>query len=391
MSNFDTNRGRALGLINFPMSKTGSKAGSIPLSNMLSLLEDLSVEVNLVLDKHTEKIILSKFPNIKILSLEVKESKNVLLKILRYIHTQMKIAFFIMKIAKITDNFIFFMMGQNLIIPMIIAKILRKNVIIVFVLSSSKCIQPKDNIPSLIFSKILNLIVEINCILSDSIVLYSTLIIKDYNLEKFERKIKIAYEHSIDFENFNISKKIDDRKRIIGFIGRLSEEKGILNFIETIPDLIKKNPDLEFLIIGDGHLYSQIKDFLKRNNLLNSVKLIGWVPHGELSAYLNEIKLLVVPSYTEGLPNIILEAMASGTPVLSTKVGAIPSVILNNKTGFIMENNSRECIIKNIRRALNSPNLNEIAVNAYNFVKKKFRYENTLKKWDNVLEQFYEY
>jgi glycosyltransferase involved in cell wall biosynthesis len=103
------------------------------------------------------------------------------------------------------------------------------------------------------------------------------------------------------------------------------------------------------------------------------VDLPGWISHDDLPGYLNQLRLLVLPSYTEGLPNIMLEAMACGTPVLATPVGAIPDVIIDGKTGFIMENNSPECIAENVIRALNSPDLERIAENGRRFVEENFR------------------
>ena len=97
-------------------------------------------------------------------------------------------------------------------------------------------------------------------------------------------------------------------------------------------------------------------------------------------------RLLVLPSYTEGLPNIMLEAMACGTPVLATPVGAIPDVIIDGKTGFIMENNSPECIAENVVRALNSPDLERIAEDGRRFVEENFSFEKTVENWKRILQ-----
>jgi glycosyltransferase involved in cell wall biosynthesis len=94
------------------------------------------------------------------------------------------------------------------------------------------------------------------------------------------------------------------------------------------------------------------------------------------------LRLLVLPSYTEGLPNIMLEAMACGTPVLAT-----PDVIIDGKTGFIMENNSPECIAENVIRALNSPDLERIAEERRQFVEENFSFESTVTRWKEVLEE----
>ncbi|HQE50035.1 MAG TPA: glycosyltransferase family 4 protein, partial [Fervidobacterium sp.] len=82
---------------------------------------------------------------------------------------------------------------------------------------------------------------------------------------------------------------------------------------------------------------------------------------------------------------IMLEAMACGTPVLATPVGAIPDVIIDGETGFIMENNSPECIAENVIRALNSPDLERIAGNGRRFVEENFTFEKVVENWKRVL------
>ena len=82
----------------------------------------------------------------------------------------------------------------------------------------------------------------------------------------------------------------------------------------------------------------------------------------------------------------MLEAMACGTPVLATPVGAIPDVIIDGKTGFIMENNSPECIAENVIRALASPDLERIAEGGRRFVEENFTFEKTVKNWKGILQ-----
>lgn len=92
------------------------------------------------------------------------------------------------------------------------------------------------------------------------------------------------------------------------------------------------------LIGGDGELKESIAASLQEQGVTARVELPGWISHDDLPRYLNQLRLLVLPSYTEGLPNIMLEAMACGTPVLATPVGAIPDVIIDGRTGFVMDN-----------------------------------------------------
>ncbi|MGI5892725.1 MAG: glycosyltransferase family 4 protein [Bacillota bacterium] len=167
----------------------------------------------------------------------------------------------------------------------------------------------------------------------------------------------------------------------------MSAEKGIENFAKALPAILHDHQNFHANIGGDGPLKEEIKVILEEDNLTTRVSLLGWISHDDLPKYLNQFRLLVLPSYTEGLPNIMLEAMACGTPVLATPVGAIPDVIIDGKTGFIMENNSPECIAENVIRALNSPDLERIAEAGRWFVEGEFTFERVVERWKKVLEE----
>jgi glycosyltransferase involved in cell wall biosynthesis len=79
--------------------------------------------------------------------------------------------------------------------------------------------------------------------------------------------------------------------------------------------------------------------------------------------------------------------MACGTPVLATPVGAIPDVIKDRETGFIMECNSPECITQNVIGALMSPDREKIAENGRRFIEKNYTFERTLEKWRKIVDE----
>jgi glycosyltransferase involved in cell wall biosynthesis len=105
-----------------------------------------------------------------------------------------------------------------------------------------------------------------------------------------------------------------------------------------------------------------------------------------LPTYLNELKLIVLPSFSEGLPNIMIEAMACGTLVLATPVGSIPDYIVDKQTGFIMETNSPECIAKNILRALNFCDIDRVVSNAKSLVEYKFKPEVSVQEYREAFQ-----
>ena len=243
-----------------------------------------------------------------------------------------------------------------------------------------------NNSSGLLYTRIIWMLEMICYQLSTNIAAETKSAIQYLGLSRFEQKIllmgSLIY---VDTKIFNIRTILKDRKNVVGYIGCLNFGKGILNFLDAIKIVAQSDNNIEFIIVGDGPLYQQVYYFLESENLLQKVKLVKWVSREKVAEYLNKIKLLVLPSYNEGLPGIILEAMACGTPVATTPVGGIPDIIENGKTGFILENNSPECIADKILDGLHHPNLADIVKNAHMLIENEFTFEKELIKWKEAL------
>ena len=369
---------RNVGILTFPISE----AGNIPLSNLVGILEVLSNDLYLITGNDGYAFF-KEDTRIHAYGIKHESGASVFARILRYIYTQLRISFKLAKIRRNVDLWVFFIGGEGLLLPMLTAMVLGKKVVIASAGSGLKIAQAQKNS----LAKMFALLQSISYRLSDRIIIYSGRLIEEYGLQKYRNKFSVAHEHFLDFDRFKIKKAFGERDNLVGYIGRLSQEKGVINFVKAIPEISKEKEDMKFLLGGNGQLKDEIEEYLNREYLNGKVKLAGWIPHDELPEYLNEFKLVVLPSYTEGLPNVILEAMACGTPVLATPVGAIPDVIKDGETGFIMENNSPECIAKNIIRALNHPDLGRIAENGRRLVEREFTFEKAVKRWKKILER----
>ena len=366
-----------IGIITFPIDK----AGNIPLSNLVEILRPSSYNIYVITGN--EGTVLSKKDGERtyLFRIQHKSGATIFTRIMMYIYTQLKISYRLAKLAKNVDIWIFFF-GEALILPMLITKLLRKKSILAFTGSAAKVSEVhKDPL-----AKMSALLQKINYTLSNRIIIYSKRLIEEHDMKKYNNKICIAHEHFLDFDKFKIKKNFDKRKNLVGYIGRLTKAKGVLDFVQAIPMVLKKEDEIKFVIGGDGNLFNEIKEFIDKNRLSDKVELTGWIPNDKLPDYLNELKLVILPSYTEGLPNLLLEAMACGTPALATPVGAIPDMITDGETGFIVENNSPECIAENVIRALEYPNLDEIVKNARELVEKEFTYDATVESYIKILE-----
>lgn len=161
----------------------------------------------------------------------------------------------------------------------------------------------------------------------------------------FSNKIKILY-NGLDIKNyinqdndfsFRNQFKISKNDFVVSYIGRISNVKKPKKIIKIANELINNRnlKNLKFIIAGDGHLLSEIKQMITNLNLKNSVFTTGYI--SETSIILKESNCLILTSINEGTPYVIFEAMAMKCPVISTNVGAISEVVKDKENGFLIE------------------------------------------------------
>ncbi len=135
-------------------------------------------------------------------------------------------------------------------------------------------------------------------------------------------------------EGFDINKK--EQSPNILFLGRLEENKGIFETLRAFQLAQKKFPELTLTYAGNGPDKNKLMEIIKREMIYN-VFLTGFVRNDEkIRTYLNA-GVFILPSYTEGMPTTVLEAMSFGIPVISRPVGGIPDFFINDKMGYLIE------------------------------------------------------
>jgi len=226
--------------------------------------------------------------------------------------------------------------------------------------------------------------------LFDKIILETPSVELAYNLGRFRKKIYHLSGLYVD-EHFNLNTSLSKRDFDIAYIGALSPEKGADLFIKSVR-LVRHQRQINALIVGDGILKSYIQRFVEHQKLHDVVELTGWVKHSNLPLLLSRVKILVIPSRSEGLPNVLLEAMANGALVLATRVGGIPDVIKHEKTGFILNSNDSRHIATQVLKLLNNfDHLESVRANAQRIIAENYTKKAAMKRWSRIFADVMEH
>ena len=173
-----------------------------------------------------------------------------------------------------------------------------------------------------------------------SYIVVPSLYFKMVLIEKYpfiqDQKVIIIPSGGIDNNIFyKVETKINEKFHI-GFVSRLEEGKGWLEYLKIINNLINVI-EFEATIVGYGNDYSKVGDTINEMNLQNHIKQIGFLDNTDLADYFRKIDLLIIPTQLpESLCLVAIEALACGTPVLASNIGAIPEFIIEGYNGFLV-------------------------------------------------------
>lgn len=186
----------------------------------------------------------------------------------------------------------------------------------------------------------------------------------------------------------NLREKLGVGNKLILFVGRLAEKKGVEYLIRAMPTVLEKLPKSKLVVIGDGPRKEKLANLVAELNLENDVAFLGKIKNEELPKYYATADVFVGPSIvtksgdTEGLGIVFLEAIASGTCIIGSNVGGIPDIVKHNTTGILVEEKNVKELESAIVAVLKDNDLQKkLKRNSMEYIKKTY-------SWDIVAEKF---
>ena len=310
---------------------------------------------------------------------------TILTAAIRFIRNQFRMC---RVIARRDEDIVLFFGATSYLLPIVFARIVGRTVVL----------EPRGDVPltlrlqweqrvpdsvARVLAGIVRRLERIGYWLADGIVTYTPALAEQLNLDRYEHKLYPYGARYVDTEVFQPRVPFTERDSTIGFLGRLDEEKGV----RELAAVAKRLPDgLTFRFIGDGDLADWLASELEAEIEAGSVELVGWVDHEDVPEELSELQLLVMPSHpTEGLPTVILESLACGTPVYATPVSGIPDVVREGETGFLMENMRSDSIISRLETIADREDLPSISGNGRQLIEEEYSFEAAVQRYREIL------
>jgi glycosyltransferase involved in cell wall biosynthesis len=197
------------------------------------------------------------------------------------------------------------------------------------------------------------------------------------------------FMNSSDSRN-EIRKKmgIKENDIVVGKIARFSKLKGHKYIIDIIPEVVKKIPNVKFLFVGSGELENIFKEEVKKNNVERYVIFAGLINIDEIPEIINAIDLIVHTSLLEGLARVLPQSLAAGKPAISFDIDGAHEVVINDKTGYLVEPKNSDKLAKAIIEILtNSQKAELFGKNGRCLVEQEWTISQMVNEIDNTYKE----
>lgn len=173
----------------------------------------------------------------------------------------------------------------------------------------------------------------------------------------------------------------------IVLLGRLNERKGTYDLLSIVNEVVEKFNDVKFILAGDGDL-NRLNNKINQLGINKYVEVLGWINKEKREEILKDALIYVLPSYNEGMPMSVIEAISYGIPSISTWVGGIPQLIDNNESGFLIQPGDTEDLKDKIVTLLdNAPLRESMSKKGYQKIDKRFNLENQINQLVNIYKK----
>ena len=169
------------------------------------------------------------------------------------------------------------------------------------------------------------------------------------------------------------------------FVGRLDEQKAPFDLLRACESILTERQSMHLLMVGDGPLQAEIIQWTQQHHLAHCIHLAGF--QNDIAGFYQAADCLVLPSHWEGMPNVVLEAMAAGLPVIATDVEGSCEIVEHKKTGLLVPPNNIQALTEAIINQAENLNLmREYADLAQHIVVKEFTHEAVVRKYTDLYQ-----
>jgi glycosyltransferase involved in cell wall biosynthesis len=203
---------------------------------------------------------------------------------------------------------------------------------------------------------------------------------------RFDASVEIPIiPNGVDIERFTAEGRDWSTASILS-VGRVVHQKGLDLGLMALADL--QDLAWEWRIVGDGPQAAHLREILKREGLEDRVEFLGWAGAAELAAEYRRASLFVFPSRHEGMPNALLEAMASGLPVIASQIAGNEELVVPGETGILVPPDDPDALREALRWLLVDESARErMGLAARRRVEADFRWDTTVDGYLAILEQ----